>query len=62
MDGKYWIGRKVYIILRNKRNYQGVIVDIDESSPPLVFITLLDKFDNKIMFVQSEIEVLQEEE
>lgn len=61
MDGNYWIGRKVYIILRNKRNYQGVIVDIDESSPPLVFITLLDKFDNKIMFIQSEIEVLQEE-
>jgi len=62
MDGQYWIGRKVFIILRNKRTYQGVIVDIDESSLPLIFITLLDKFENKIMFVQSEIEVLQEEE
>jgi ribosome maturation factor RimP len=58
----YWIGKKVYIVLKNKKYYQGKVIDVDESSPPLVWIIILDKFNNRVMFVHSEIEVLQEEE
>jgi len=30
MDGwKYWYGKKVYIILKNKRQYQGVVLEIE---------------------------------
>lgn len=36
-------------------------MNIDESSPPLVFITIKDKFDKEVTFVQSELELIQEE-
>ena len=58
----YWIGKKVYIVLKNKKYYQGKVIDIDDSSAPLVWITILDKFNNRVIFVHSEIEVMQEEE
>ena len=58
----YWIGKKVYIVLKNKKYYQGKVIDVDDSSPPLIWITILDKFENRVIFVHSEIEVMQEEE
>ena len=62
MEGwKYYEGKKVYIILKNKRQYQGEVINVDESSPLLVFITIVDKYRSRIIFVQSEIELIQEE-
>lgn len=62
MEGiKYYIGKKVYIILKNGRQYSGEVIEIDDNSNPLIFITILDKFGNKVMFERSEIEVLEEE-
>lgn len=62
MEGwKHWEGKKVFIILKNHRQYSGYVVIVDINSPPLIFITIKDKFDNTITFVQSEIEVMQEE-
>ena len=55
------IGKNVYIILKNKRNYQGEVISVDESASPLIFISIIDKFQNRITFVHSEIEVIQEE-
>jgi ribosome maturation factor RimP len=57
----YWMGKKAYIVLKNKKFYQGKIIDVDDSSPPLIWITIIDKFNNRVMFVHSEIELMQEE-
>ena len=65
MDGwKYWYGKKVYIILKNKRQYQGVVLEVesDSKSSGVYFITIKDKFDNRTSFVNSEIELIQEED
>ena len=56
-----WKGKKVFIILKNRRTYQGEVVDVDTRSYPLVFISIIDKFNNRISFSQSEIDVMQEE-
>jgi ribosome maturation factor RimP len=61
MGWKKWEGKKVFIILKNKRTYQGSVINVDESSPPLIFITIKDKFSKEVTFVQSEVEVMQEE-
>jgi hypothetical protein len=62
MDGwKDFIEKKVFVILKNKRQYSGTILGVDDSSAPLIFITILDKFGNKITFAHSEVEVMQEE-
>ncbi len=62
MEGwKRYLNKKVFIILKNKRQYSGIVIEIDETSLPLVFITIIDKFNNKITFAHSEIDLMQEE-
>jgi len=62
MEGwKYWEGKKVFIILKNKRQYSGNIIDVSFSDNNLFWISLNDKFGNRITFNNSEIDVIQEE-
>lgn len=62
MDGwKYWDGKKVYIILKNKRIYSGKIIEVNESSNNLIFLTIIDKFNCRITVCNSEIYLIQEE-
>ena len=63
MEGwKYWEGKKVFIILKNRRNYSGEIVEVDVDAKPIIFISIIDKFGQRVTFAQSEIDVMQEEE
>lgn len=58
-----WFGKYVFVQLKSGGYYTGTIIDIDDSSKPLIFITLLDKFNKQITFVQSEIiKIVQEKE
>lgn len=57
---KYWEGKKVYIILKSKRKYEGIVVEV-ETGNPLSWITILDKFNKRIGFSTEEIELIQEE-
>ena len=61
-DGlKYWEGKKVYIVLKNKSQYSGEVIEVDNtSSNVLIWITITDKFDKRITFLNSEIEIIQE--
>lgn len=56
----YWIDKRVFILLKNHRQYSGKIINVDVT-PALVWITILDKYNQRVTFVQSEIEVMQEE-
>ena len=58
----FWNGKHVFIRLKNGRVYSGDIIDIDFDAKPLIFITIIDKFGSRIMFSQSEIDVMKEEE
>jgi len=62
-DGwKYWEGKRIFILLKNHRQYSGTVVDVDDSNKPLIWISINDKFGKRITFVHSEIDVIQEEE
>ncbi len=63
MEGwKYWEGKKVFIILKNKRTYQGEVLEIETNpNSPLVWIVLKDKFGKRVQFANSEVDVIQEE-
>ena len=63
MEGwKYYEGKKVFIILKSKRQYSGVVLEVENNpSSPLVWIILKDKFGNRITFVNSEVELIEEE-
>ncbi len=62
MEGwNYWDGKKVFIILKSGRKYTGKIIEVDFSAKPIIFISIIDKFDQRVTFAQSEIDVMQEE-
>lgn len=62
MDGlKYYEGRKVFMILKNKRQYTGQVLEVDDDLKPLIFLTILDKFYKRVRVVNSEIELIEEE-
>ena len=60
MDWKDWIGKDVFLRTKSSKVFNGKIISIDSKSNPLVFITLIDKFGNNVMILNSEILELKE--
>jgi small nuclear ribonucleoprotein (snRNP)-like protein len=56
------IDKKVYIILKNKYEYNGIIKKVDDDGNGLIFVSMIDKFGKLIMFSSGEIEVLEVKE
>jgi hypothetical protein len=61
MEWNDWLGKYVFVQLQKGGVYSGKVIDVDDSSKPLIFITILDKFNKQVMFVQSEILKIVEE-
>ena len=62
MDWRDWIGKRVFIKLKDGNVYSNsLVISVDISNPPLVFIELKDKFQNKVMVISSEIIRIQED-
>jgi len=62
MEWKGWEKKKVFVRLRTGKVFSGVVKDIDMKSPPIIFITIIDKFNQLVTFTTSEIIELKEEE
>jgi len=59
---KEYEGKKVFIETRSNRQYSGRVINVDvTTNPALAWITIIDKFGQKITFVHSEIIMIQEE-
>ena len=61
MDWKEWIGKRIFVQLKSGGVYTGDVVDVDDVSKILIFITIIDKFNDKITFTHSEILKIKEE-
>ena len=62
MDGhKDLIGKKVFVILKNNRQYTGVVNEVHDSGNGLIFIDMTDKFGKVVVFSLAEIELIEEE-
>ena len=58
-----WLGKKVFIIVRKSLHpYQGRVIEVDSSSPPLVFLTITDKYNKIVKFITAEIILIKEDE
>lgn len=63
MDGwNKYLNKKVYVILKNKRNYSGIVKEIEDVGNGLVFISLIDIKNKFVTFTIGEIEVIEMEE
>jgi len=56
MDWHDWIGKRVYIILKGERRYQGIVLTVDDD-----FIKLRDKFEKEVVISLTDIAVIQNE-
>lgn len=61
MEWKEWLNKRVFVQLKSGGVYSGKVIDVDESSNPLIFITIIDKFGERVMFAHSEIIKIVEE-
>ena len=54
MEWKEYNGKKIFIKLKDGGCYNGVVVDVDvTSAAPLIWITIIDKFEKQLSFVHS---------
>lgn len=51
-----WIGKKVFLILKSGRKYSGIVNSFDDK-----FISITDKFNEKVMASVSEISSVEVE-
>ncbi len=58
---KEWMGKRIFVKLRTGDIYTGEVIDVDESAHPIVFITIIDKYNTKVTIVTSEIIKLAEQ-
>lgn len=59
----YYLDKRVWILLKSKKEYSGRVIDVDSSSSDiLIWITIIDKFDKRVTFCISEIDIIKEEE
>lgn len=60
-----WLDKKVYIKLKDGRQYSGIVIDVTDSSEyfstNLLFITIIDKFEKRVQINVDEIKIIQEE-
>lgn len=56
---RYYIGKRVFIILRDNRKYQGQVVEVEKNGE--IFMCLNDKFSRRVCFKVDNIETIQEE-
>ncbi len=57
-----YVKKKVFLILKNKRYYSGIIDSIEDVGNGLIWITLIKKNTGQaVTFASGEIEVIEEE-
>ena len=61
MEFKSWIGKRVFITLRNGRFYSGIVNEISEEKNGLQFISIIDKFGHDVMFTTGELTSIEED-
>ena len=62
MDWKYWNGLRIFVQLKSGAVYSGKVIDVDETNKDSIFLTLIDKFGQRVSFVQTEIIKIKEED
>ena len=61
MEWTEWNGKKIFLRTKHGKVYSGKIIDIDDKDKSMIFISMIDKFGDKIIFVHSEIVQIKEE-
>jgi len=61
VDWKDWIHKTVFIRTQHGKVYSGVVKEVDTGSPPLIWITITDKYNQIVQLIHSEISEIKED-
>jgi len=61
MEWKDWEGKYVFIRTQHGKVYSGLVKEVNSDSLPLIWIIILDKFNQIVQLVSSEIVQIKEE-
>ncbi len=61
MEWMEWKGKHIFLRTKYGKVYSGKVLSVDEQSPQLIFISILDKFGNNVTIAHSEIIEIKEE-
>lgn len=62
MEWTEWNGKSIFLRTKSGKVYSGKVISVDDSSKPLIFISIIDKFGNNVTIVHSEIIEIKEEQ
>lgn len=62
MEWKEWKGKEIFLRTKHNKVYSGKVISVNDNEPPLIWISILDKFGDYVMFATSEITEIKEEE
>lgn len=62
MEWKSWNKKRIFVRLKTGDCYTGFVIDVDSEIDNSGFITIRDKFDDKIAIAVSEISKIKEEQ
>jgi hypothetical protein len=64
MDGwNKWLGKKIFLRTKNSSHpYSGNVVEISPEDKPIVWMTIVDKYNKFVTFSVTEIIEIKEEE
>ena len=58
-----WKGKQVFIISKNTTHpFSGKVIEVDETTSPITWLVILDKYGKRVQFSVDEILVIKEEE
>jgi hypothetical protein len=60
MDWTDWIGKRIFVQLRKGAVYSGKVIDVDKTGA-VIFISIIDKFGQRVVFSSDEIVKIKEE-
>lgn len=61
MDWRGLLNKRVFVKTKTSGVYSGVVQDVDDSDKNIIFISILDKYGEKVTIVHSEILKIKEE-
>lgn len=56
MEWGYLVGKRIFVVLKSNHNYKGNVISVNGD-----FITIIDKFGEKVTINSKEIYVLKED-
>jgi len=61
MEWKEWEGKRVFIRTQHGKVYSGEVLEVDSNNESLTWITINDKFNQRVQLVTSEIIQIKED-